>query len=171
MRVFTNFYVKKLQQNKGSEKTMAAANNLAERETFGSLFKELRYHMGREYTLDKVAKDLDVHPTTVWSWENKNKIPRKKVLIKVAEYFGVSIDYLFGRKEKGREEKEDVKKLMIAINVLSNPSVRTILQELADYLNQDMKEDLNEIVNFIHFRKMTKTGCFGSTNPGVQPTS
>ncbi len=128
-----------------------------EEDSFGSRFKKLRYQMGREYTLDKVAKDLDVHPTTVWSWENKNKIPREKVLIRAAEYFGVSIDYLFGRKEKVQDKKEDIKKLTGIISLLSTPSIQALLQELTDFLKaQDKKEDLAEIINFIRFRKMAK---------------
>jgi transcriptional regulator with XRE-family HTH domain len=140
-----------------------------EENTFGIRFKKLRYQMGREYTLDKVARDLDVHPTTVWSWENKNKLPRKKLLLKIAEYFGVSIDYLFGREERIQEErqKEDVRKLMGMINALSNPSIKTLLREVTDYLNQDMKDELNEIINFIRFRKMSKTGYFGSPQPSM----
>ena len=46
-----------------------------------------------------LAKDLDIHPTTVANWL-AGKAPRKKTLALLAEYFGVSTDYLLGNEQK-----------------------------------------------------------------------
>lgn len=47
----------------------------------------------------QLAKDLDIHPSTVANWLS-GKIPRKKTLALLADYFGVSVDYLLGNGEK-----------------------------------------------------------------------
>ena len=42
------------------------------------------------------AKDINVDVQVVQNWIYRNGIPKKK-LVQVAEYFGVSVDYLLGR--------------------------------------------------------------------------
>ena len=53
----------------------------------------------RTLTNYQLAKDLDIHPTTVAIWL-AGKAPRKKTLALLAEYFGVSTDYLLGNEQK-----------------------------------------------------------------------
>ena len=53
----------------------------------------------RTLTNYQLAKDLDIHPTTVANWL-AGKAPRKKTLALLAEYFGVSTDYLLGNEQK-----------------------------------------------------------------------
>ena len=53
----------------------------------------------RTLTNYQLAKDLDIHPTTVANWL-AGKAPRKKTLALLAEYFGVSTDYLLGNEKK-----------------------------------------------------------------------
>lgn len=44
-------------------------------------------------TQDQLCKELNVCRKTLWNWENKGKIPMKKVEL-MAKLFGVSADYL-----------------------------------------------------------------------------
>ena len=53
----------------------------------------------RTLTNYQLAKDLDIHTTTVANWL-AGKAPRKKTLALLAEYFGVSTDYLLGNEQK-----------------------------------------------------------------------
>lgn len=53
----------------------------------------------RTLTNYQLAKDLDIHPTTVANWL-AGKVPRKKTLALLAEYFRVSTDYLLGNEQK-----------------------------------------------------------------------
>lgn len=57
--------------------------------------KELRLSQG----LNQVgfAKKLSVTKQTVSNWENNNIQPSIDMLIKIADYFSVSTDYLLGR--------------------------------------------------------------------------
>jgi len=47
----------------------------------------------------QLAKDLDIHPTTVTNWLS-GKTPRKKTLAILSDYFGVSVDYLLGNEKQ-----------------------------------------------------------------------
>lgn len=46
------------------------------------------------------AKILCVTKQCVSNWENDNVIPSVEMLCKIADFFGVSTDYLLGRSEK-----------------------------------------------------------------------
>lgn len=53
-------------------------------------------------TQEELAKNLDVSAQAVSKWENGGA-PDMEMMPRIADYFGVSIDYLFGRK-KAKEE-------------------------------------------------------------------
>ncbi len=57
--------------------------------------KELRTSHG--LTQVEFAKALSVSKQAVSNWENNNIQPSIDMLIKIADYFGVSTDYLLGR--------------------------------------------------------------------------
>lgn len=56
----------------------------------------------RSLTNYQLAKDLDIHPTTVANWLS-GKIPMKKTLAILADYFGVSVDELIGNAENEKK--------------------------------------------------------------------
>ena len=43
----------------------------------------------------ELGDKLGIGPTTLYKW--KTQIPKSDILVKVADYFGVSTDYLLGR--------------------------------------------------------------------------
>lgn len=45
-----------------------------------------------------VAKELNISSGAITSWKN-GKVPHHTTLLKLSEYFGVSIDYLLGKSE------------------------------------------------------------------------
>jgi transcriptional regulator with XRE-family HTH domain len=49
-------------------------------------------------TLQKTATELGLSINAIYKW--KTQAPKGKVLLKVADYFDVSVDYLLGREEK-----------------------------------------------------------------------
>lgn len=62
---------------------------------FGQRLKELREEKG---LLNKeLAKEINVEPATITNWEKGNRSPREDILIKIADYFDCSLDYLLGR--------------------------------------------------------------------------
>ena len=65
-------------------------------------------------TQDELAKKLDVSAQAVSKWENGGA-PDLELLPKIVDYFGVSIDYLFGRgqikTESGFTQKDFLERL------------------------------------------------------------
>lgn len=62
---------------------------------FSERIKELRIERG--LSQDAVGKVIGVKRYSVWGYEKGKNFPDVPGLIALAEYFGVSIDYLVGR--------------------------------------------------------------------------
>lgn len=56
--------------------------------------KELRERKG--ITQSEFSRDMGVAASTVGMWEQGRRAPDSETLIKIANYFGVSVDYLIG---------------------------------------------------------------------------
>lgn len=63
--------------------------------TFAKRLNELR--VNRNLTMVDLAKDLDTTRGTISNFENEQRKPSLDMVIKIADYFQVSIDYLVGR--------------------------------------------------------------------------
>ena len=57
--------------------------------------KELR--IAHNLTQVDLGNKLSIAKQTVSNWENNNILPSIDMLIKIADYFGVTTDYLLGR--------------------------------------------------------------------------
>ena len=59
----------------------------------------------------KSKKDLifaiDSNYTSLWQWSNGVKFPHVETMIKIADFFGVSLDFLAGRTEIQEVQKDD----------------------------------------------------------------
>lgn len=62
--------------------------------SFASRVKELRISKG--LTMEQLAKDIGSTRATISNFENEQKKPSLDMVIKLAEYFQVSLDYLVG---------------------------------------------------------------------------
>lgn len=91
-----------------------------------------------------LANILNVEQATVSQWENGKRIPDSETLIKIANYFNVTVDFLIGNDKKGittfkeqeMKEKEVLKKLLVK---------NEYMKEDEDLSN----EELNKIMKFI----------------------
>ncbi len=54
----------------------------------------------------EMAKILNVHQTAVSQWEKGRTTPDMQTLIKIADYFNVSIDYLLGQEKNTIDTEE-----------------------------------------------------------------
>ena len=63
---------------------------------FGSRLKELR--IARGLTLDNVAKSTGTSKQALFQIEGGLYIPNPQLMVALADFFDVSLDYLFGRK-------------------------------------------------------------------------
>ena len=67
---------------------------------------------------NKVAKNLSIASGTVSEWK-KGRVPQNATLKKIADYFGVTVDYLLGKteqKEKLPESNEELIEMVRQLN-------------------------------------------------------
>jgi transcriptional regulator with XRE-family HTH domain len=67
---------------------------------------------------DQMAKEFQVTTMTYSRWETKKNMPDVNTVMAIADYFGVSVDYLLGRPSNDLtpEESENLKAATDAIN-------------------------------------------------------
>ena len=61
---------------------------------FKDRLKELRIEAG--LSQDQLAKQVGLTHTAIGLWEQNKRVPNLDAVISLAQYFGVSIDYLAG---------------------------------------------------------------------------
>ena len=71
------------------------------RTELGIKLKRLRNE--RNLTLKQVSEALGIKLNTYGKYE-RNINPKREMLIKIAEFFGVSLDYLMGREETSKDD-------------------------------------------------------------------
>ena len=114
--------------------------------TFGDILSELRGDKGLKQK--DLAVLLGVAPNTVSSYENNHYLPDIHIIIKIAEIFDVSVDYLLGLirsdanmkyidKEYCRQDNQliltgDVFKRIVKLQ----PNVRNLLIEAITFLEE-----------------------------------
>ena len=64
---------------------------------FSERLKELR--VSKHLTLEELARGINSTRATICNFEKQNKTPSLEMLLKLATYFDVSLDYLMGRTE------------------------------------------------------------------------
>ena len=92
-------------------------------EIFEKLLKE------RGITAYRVAKETGVTTATLTSWKQGKYTPKPEKMQKIAEYFGVSLEYLMTGKES--EEKES------QLNPKDERDIKAIIANTEQLLKQD----------------------------------
>lgn len=69
---------------------------------FSQIIKKLRKEKG--LTQQEVADIVGITATGVSYWESGNAVPNTETLNKLANYFGVTVNYLLGVKDKIEED-------------------------------------------------------------------
>lgn len=54
----------------------------------------------------KVSKETGISTATLTSWKKGNYVPKADKLQKIADYFGVDIDYLMGNVSENKNEEQ-----------------------------------------------------------------
>lgn len=65
---------------------------------FCERLRELRRRAGM--TQAKLAKELEISPSTVGMYEQGRRMPDTELMIKISKLFGVSLDYLLGERDQ-----------------------------------------------------------------------
>jgi transcriptional regulator with XRE-family HTH domain len=83
------------------------------------------------------AKIMNVEPATVTNWEKGNRFPKEDVLIKIADYFDCSTDYLLGR--------TDDKLAKVYSGMLHNQTIEIEIDK--EYPHDLTPEDVQNLIN------------------------
>lgn len=93
--------------------------------------------MARGITQAQAAKDLGLPQKTYCNYERDEREPNSTVLVKLALYYGVSVDYLLGFTPKNEESPslidDERKALESRLEMLSTKSLEEI-DKFLDYL-------------------------------------
>lgn len=96
---------------------------------FASRIKNLRLSKGLNQV--QLAEKLGVKKQSISNWENDNIMPSIEMLVRIADFFEVSTDYLLGR-----ESRETSAPQMLDITGLTPRQIEHI-QFIVDDLRQD----------------------------------
>lgn len=83
----------------------------------------------------KLQKDLGLNANAVFYWKTGRQKPSAETLSKLADYFGVSVDYLLERTDNPQFDA------LVIPPILRDPAVRAAFHEgLADLTQRDIDE-------------------------------
>lgn len=100
---------------------------------FGDRLKEIR--TSRNITQTQLADHLGLSKSIISAYENNIRSPSLDILIKIQEYFNVSISYFFD------EENEDYYRMTVDITDLTDEQFKIVALLLEEFRKQNKKED------------------------------
>lgn len=105
---------------------------------FSERLKNLRKEAG--FTQVDVASKLGISQPAYASWERGVKKPTQEKLVKIAQIFNVSIDYLVGNSEEKLDELDNIE-LLFRMNSkgLTDEEKAIFKKELIDFMEERKK--------------------------------
>lgn len=99
---------------------------------FGEKLKELRLQAG--LTQKELGEQIKVTKSVISYYELQERYPSPEILLKLADVFNVSVDYLLGRENKqsldiSNLDADEIQLLQHMINVLKNKK-NTVLNKI-----------------------------------------
>lgn len=114
---------------------------------FGERLRLLREES--KLTRDDLAKNLNISYSTISKYETNIRFPDRETLIKMADLFEVSIDYLLGRSNI----KETAEKLLEHSEEdvhIRSPHIKYGFE--GDSLSSEAKEEIEKFKEFIQYK-------------------
>lgn len=101
----------------------------------GNRLKDLRYQ--KEITQEELGKVLNKTKNNISQYETGKRQPDNETLIKISEYFQVSLDYLLGKTDiKNFTSDDELKRLIMQSNINDTDNdIRNSLISLKEKLN------------------------------------
>lgn len=91
-----------------------------------------------------VAKATGIHPSTFTDWKKGKSAPKADKLQKIADYFGVSVDYLMTGNENGYYFNEETARK--AQEVFKNPQLHALFDIAQDSTPQDIQLAIDMLI-------------------------
>lgn len=125
--------------------------------TFFERFQDLCNKAGKSPA--RVGVEIGLNKATVSAWKTKGSIPSGNTLYKLADYFGVSADYLLTGEEPTyqalRSSDEEVE-IFEAINALKDTELRRLVLRLS----KASREEIRKVHGFLDLTQIG--GSYGS---------
>lgn len=113
---------------------------------FNIRLKELRHEKG--LTQDELGKILNVSGKTIGTWERDSRQPNIETINELADFFGVTVDYLLGRTptpEFTAKDEQDIQSVLKnTISGLSNEAGLSFLKNGGEELDEESAELLKD---------------------------
>lgn len=96
----------------------------------------------------KVSKETGVSQSTLSDWKRGISTPKQDKLQKIADYFGVSLEYLMTGKEKGNEERYYLndETAEMAQTLFENKNLRVLFDAAKDATPEDLETTYNMLM-------------------------
>lgn len=107
------------------------------------IFKNLMNE--KNVTPYRVAKETGIASATLSDWKNGKSTPKADKLKKIADYFGVTLDYLLGNEPKKEPTTQKNGELI-------DPEREQQLSEINAMLDKLNKEELIETYRYMQYR-------------------
>ncbi|PET03963.1 transcriptional regulator [Bacillus cereus] len=106
--------------------------------TFGNIIRDLRKQKG--ITQKELAQSLQLSESTIGMYERNERQPDYNTLIRIADYFRVSTDFLLGRdfEAEGKSNDSEVDRWLNDIK-LAPPQKREELKRFWNFIMQEEK--------------------------------
>lgn len=99
-------------------------------------------------TKNKMLTDLQLGKNSFVNWESRGTVPSGEVLAKIANYFGVSVDYLLGEDHAKEKTESDTRDAELA-ELLEELKTRPEMKMLFSITKDATKEDVEKAVSII----------------------
>ncbi|KRK34409.1 helix-turn-helix domain-containing protein [Loigolactobacillus bifermentans] len=106
--------------------------------TQGQRIAELR--KSKKMSQSELSKAIHVSPSTIGMWETDNRAIKDDDLVKLADLFNVTTDYLLGRTDNRHEDILAAAHLDEDINKMS-PEQRRAIYDFIEFQKQKIDED------------------------------
>lgn len=105
----------------------------------GNRIKVLREELGLKQ--EDLAKKMSVSPSTIGMYETNKREPNNELILKLAEYFNVTTDYLLG--------KTDIRNTGKQIDNVLNEAMIGMSKEEYEALNETQKKQIRDFAIFV----------------------
>ena len=99
----------------------------------------------RRIKITSMLRDLGISNSTYYTWKSRDVFPSTEYLLPIAQYLGVSTDYLLGGEEAKEEYYLDPKAKEMANMLNDNPGQRVLFDAAKDL----PPEDILKVLDFI----------------------
>lgn len=102
----------------------------------------LNLRTARDLTQQEVADALELKVNTYRNYENDDREPSSMTLLKIARFFGVTLDYLLDFHPEPKDKEEPPKKIV---------PIETYKDEIFEQLNKLSYDELVELQQYLKF--------------------